>query len=561
MEKNDRTVHRSDRLSVRTKIPILTGILGLFLLLIGMGGQWLFQASVKNTAEISIPQSGESAKVMRIPSEAGGSSGYDFTMKGDGPWDVSLIRSVDAAAWIGDAQQIVLNRDGENLVPEVTGQSSTALAQNGMDIFAKTTVQRGDTAQRIPPVQSGQMYDVIIIGKDGAALPRAVAVSRSGKAPQPWALPMMIIGGIILLASMLWFLLERRRRRAAPQNLVQAAGSHRAPRALSVLAVLGLAGTALVPGGSFPLSLQRESTPAPSSSVKDTTPTVSGPQLAQIVTEVSSVLTKADASKDKGLLATRATGAALTLRSSNYDVRSKNPKAAAPGSISSTIVTSMVPYADSFPRTVVAVVQETSNDLPRALVLEQKDVHSQYRVRGTMAMLPGAHFPKPSSDPSARALRDIDKGTAAMSGRSALDALSGYLQHPTGPQKDTFESTAFQTELIDFQKQVRQNTKDATVNFTQTVDYNETRVMPTADGGSMVFGYLFMRYTAAPKSKGGTLDLTGTPYEKLVGQSTVKGPITVGYGESVMIYVPKAGASTKPVVTGVDQDLLFARKG
>ncbi len=553
---------------MRTKFPILAAILGLFLFLIGAGGQWVFKAPVQQAVETQLPDSAKDAQILRIPASAGGTEGFDFTMKGTGPWDVALIRSVDAKAWVANTKEVVLTRNGDELAPQVSGTETQPLDTSSSDIFAKITEQRGETAQHISAAQASQQYDVVVVGKNGSGLPSSFVVNRTVQAPQPWAVPLMLAGGILLLGALLWAFLQRRRTAAAAP--VEAAddapttqlstvgavrsGSHQAPRALAGLLVAGLVAGASLPG----MSLPGESSSASSSD--DATPTVSGPQLSRIVESVSSVLGKADAEKNKDLLAQRAVGGALTLRTSNYEIRSKNPKASAPAAVSTKIVTSMVPYADSFPRTVVAVVQESPSDLPTALVLEQKDAHSAYLVRETMSMLPGATFPKPA-DSKVRMLSAEDRGGAVMSGEEVMSALSEYLQDPTGNRKSVFESTAFQTELIDFQKQVRQKTKDATVTFKHTVDLHETRVLPTADGGAMVFGYMSMLYTAAPKQKGELLDLSGTPYEKLVGSSKVDGKISVAYGESVMIYVPKEGSSQKPVVTGVDQDLLSARKG
>ena len=104
------------------------------------------------------------------------------------------------------------------------------------------------------------------------------------------------------------------------------------------------------------------------------------------------------------------------------------------------------------------------------------------------------------------------------------------------------------------------NADGTKTTFSQAVDHNETRSLPTADGGSMVFGYLRLLYTATPENKNDSVNLAGTPYAKLVGSQSVKGTVEVVYGQSVMVHVPKQGSGKKPIVTGVDQELLSARK-
>ncbi|GAA1347634.1 hypothetical protein [Falsarthrobacter nasiphocae] len=547
----------------------MAAIVGLFLALVGAAGLTFLKTTEQSTVNVAMPAGSEHSKILRIPAEVGGQDGLDLTIDGQGPWNVSLIRSLDVKAWAGDAQQTVVSRAGGDLSASTEGTAAAAFAPASTDIFATTAVQRGRTVQHIDPVRDNQRYDVVITGSEGAPLPSSLTVSKDVEVAQPWGLPLLIVGLLVALGSLLAWLLMRRKgdddRLAAGSSprareaVRVARGSHRA-QAVSPLLAMALAGSFAVPAAVSTSPAPSAASPSASAGAQDYTPTVSGQQLERIVKAVSADAEKADKAQSASALTGRFTGAAKTLRAGTYAMRAKNSSIAPPAPIATKIVTSMVPFSDEFPRSVVAVVQDGPQDLPVALVLEQKRAQDDYVLRDTMSMLPGAKFPKPDNEPGSRAV-GLDDGRGVLTPARSLQALADVLDHPEGPSKGAFESTSFQKDLIDFQKSVTKNAGGVNSTIRQAVDWNEARAFPTADGGVMVFGYLNMLYTASPKESGGSVQLSGTPYEKLVGAASVKGPVEVSYGQSVMMYVPKRGSGEKVVVTGVDQDLIGARKG
>lgn len=74
----------------------------------------------------------------------------------------------------------------------------------------------------------------------------------------------------------------------------------------------------------------------------------------------------------------------------------------------------------------------------------------------------------------------------------------------------------------------------------------------------MVFGYLNHTYSSVPRGAGDSIDLDGTVYEALTGETSTDEGIDVRYGEAVMMYVPPADSDERVRVIGAAQQLLSA---
>lgn len=316
--------------------------------------------------------------------------------------------------------------------------------------------------------------------------------------------------------------------------------------------------------GAAPALASQPLTAAPTAETDDeaTPPVVLGTQLERILAEVAGTVQAADAAKDPALLGTRAGGSAAALREAGYATAAKVPTQPAPEQVAAEpLKTDLVMGGTEFPRSIVAVTQGPENEVPQALLLVQESARENYKLMSSIRMLPGTTFPaRPAGgagvDPAAA---DSAEGLTA-SPQAAVESLADALTNPDGANRDTFSSNTFAEAVTKFQSEVTSSPDNefANITFNHAAVPAETRALHTADGGAIVFGYMDSSYTSVPKEAGDSINLEGTIYQTLTGETSTDAGIDVKYGEGVMLYVPPAGSTDKIQVIGAVQELLSA---
>ena len=305
-------------------------------------------------------------------------------------------------------------------------------------------------------------------------------------------------------------------------------------------------------------------TAAPTAETDDdaTPPVVLGTQLERILADVAGTVQAADAAKDPALLGTRAGGSAAALREAGYATAAKVPTQPAPEPVAAEpLKTDLIMGGTEFPRSIVAVTQGPENEVPQALLLVQASARENYKLMSSIRMLPGTTFPaRPAGgagvDP---APADSAEGLTA-SPQAAVESLADALTNPDGANQDTFSSNTFAEAVTKFQSEVTSSPDNefANITFNHAAVPADTRALRTADGGAIVFGYMDSSYTSVPKEAGDSINLEGTVYQTLTGETSTDAGIDVKYGEGVMLYVPPAGSTEKIQVIGAVQELLSA---
>lgn len=552
--------------------------IGALLVLLGIGQ--LTWWAPPETVTVSVPQDAQSGPVTVIDAGAkpSGTDDVDITVESEGPFTLAVGRANDVEAWVGEAAHLTVTGVGEDqLQTEFTDGEPTVPNPSGADLWTSEETAEGSLTHRWLDPGEGE-WSILVAADGEAPAPTAISITSPNDAATPWAVPLIILGALLLVLGIALAFIKPRGGRRRPATVGSRAHARqqsrrrdsrrsfaslpgRGPLVLALAAALGLSGSAAYATGT--------ETPAPSpseSAAEDAQPASEYPvilesQLARILDSVDTTVAEADAAADATLLEPRVAGAAATLRSANYSVRSQADDVPAPTPVAAEpILTSMVPTGNEWPRTVVALTQGESNPVPQALVLVQEDPRSNYRLMSSIQMLPGTTFPTTGSSAGVEELPVDEAGGLTASPQEAVAAIANYLTDPEGDNAETFEPNSFADAITSFQSDVVADAGNdsAEITFTHEAAPANTRAVSTGDGGAVVFGYLDHTYSSVPEGPGDSIALDGTVYETLTGEDSTEDGIDVRYGEAVMMYIPPAGTEEKITVIGAAQQLLSA---
>lgn len=549
--------------------------IGALLVLLGIGQ--LTWWAPPETVTVSVPADAQSGPVTVIDAGAkeGDAEDIDISVQSEGTFTLAVGRASDVDAWVADAAHLTVTGIGEEeLATEFTEGEETVPNPSGADLWTSEETADGSLTHRWLDPGEGE-WSILIAADGETPAPTAVSITSPNDTATPWAVPLIIVGALLLVLGVaLGFTKPRRpsRHPAAAGTRARARNEgRRGPRgssftahpvrplaALGLTVALGLSGTAAGHAtGTEPA--------APSGSAEaesaEQHPVILETQLERILASVATTVAEADAAADATLLESRVAGAAASLRTANYSVRSQADEVAAPTPVAADpVLTSMIPTGSEWPRTVVALTQGESNPVPQALVLVQDDPRSNYRLTSSIQMLPGTTFPT-AGTPEGLQMLPVDGGEELVaSPEDAVAAIADYLTKPEGRNAATFEPNSFADAITSFQSDVVADAGNdsADITFTHKPVPEHTRAISTGDGGAMVFGYLDHTYSSVPEGPGDSIALEGTVYETLTGEESTEEGIDVRYGEAVMMYVPAAGSDQKITVIGAAQQLLSA---
>ncbi|MCQ1952924.1 MULTISPECIES: hypothetical protein [Arthrobacter] len=561
---------------MRNKFAVPLIVLGVLLMLIGIG-QRTFWAPPE-TQSVSMEAEGtEGAVVTVLEPEllAEYSDGVDITVRSDAPFTLAVGRANDVQAWVADAAATRLSPgDGNSDLTVGTDKTGkTAPNPAGSDLWVIEESGEGELSYDWEAPGEGDWR--MLLATDGtAAAPTDVTLTWANDATRPFAVPLIVIGALLaVLGLALAFLRSgsdgpRRssRRSAGPETgpadkqpsvsgttsaFTAAAPNRRRP------AFLAAAAAAVLAAGSAPAAAL-----AADESAAGSQPVIVDSQLTRILDSVAGTVEAGDAAKDASMLKPRVGGAAYAMRAANYAVAAKSADHEAPVPVAAeTLRTQSIGTAADWPRTVVAVTQGEENPVPQALLLVQDSARDNYKLVSAVQMLPASTFPQPpaATEGSAQIPADSDNGLA-MSPQDAVAALADSLTNPEGENKDTFGANRFSEDVVKFQQQVQSDPKNefATNTFQHAADPKETYALRTEDGGAIVFGYLSNTFSSTPKEAGDSVNLEGTVYQALTGETNTDKGIDVTHGEAVMLYVPASGGTSQALVVGAAQELLSA---
>lgn len=563
---------------MRLKIAVPALVIGALLMLLGIG-QLTFW-SPPETVTASVPAGSQAGPVTVIDAgaKAADADDVDITVRSEGTFTLAVGRAGDVDAWVGDAAHLrVTGITEDGLDTTFTEGEETVPNPSGSDLWTSEETADGSVTYRWLDPAEGEWS--ILLAADGEnPAPTDISVTWPNDATTGWAVPLIVIGALaIVLGIALFFVTPKRSRRAAEgsrahqRRLETRKKPNRAGGASFGVAVVAAGLT--VSGAGLAHASTSDPSPAPSSDPSSTAsataeataeaapPVLLESQLERILASVATVVAEGDAASDAELLEPRVAEAALALRTANYDVRSQASDVPEPTPVAAEpVLTTMVSSETSWPRTVVALTQSDENPVPHALVLVQADPRSNYQLSAAIQMLPGTTFPASDGAAGVDEVPVDDAGELALAPQAAMDAIADFLSEPDGDNAETFEANSFADAITSFQADVVADpgNDSADITFVHESDEDFTHALSTSDGGAMVFGYLNHTYSSVPRGAGDSIDLDGTVYESLTGETSTDEGIDVRYGEAVMMYVPAAGSDERIRVIGAAQQLLSA---
>lgn len=514
----------------------------------------------------------------------------EFTLSGEGSFNVMLGRERDVQAWVGDAAHNTVtgittdvprdeaprvdieHADGQATVPDPKGSDLWLDVQEGQDRLEQrwSVPSDGDWA--------------LLVARDGAEpAPTEMTVTWTNRVgDSPWIVPLYVIGGLLVLigiALLAWAVVRRARGphggsgkptapaggptspRTAPGTSgtgstgtasrmsagtdsarpAPAAPSRRTVRGigagLTVLAI-GLAGVA--PAGAAP-----SATAEPAPADEQAYPVLTDTQLERIMGKVSQTVKAGDAAQDAKKLRPRVADHALEMRSLNYRNRKIDDSVPAPEPVAASPVLSAVAVSDpSFPRTAMAITEGEGNSTPQILMLRQDSARSQYHLVATAPMTPGAQLPAGNLDQAGvEVLESADAEGLVMAPGHAVSGTARYLSDSGDDFSKQFEPNPYVDAVHEYQEGLIANAGDARFTFRRQSVPESVVGLRLADGSAIVFGDLYARTIARPKEAGGTVIVDELAAELRGGGRATRNGVQMTYREVLVLHVPAAGAS------------------
>lgn len=300
-------------------------------------------------------------------------------------------------------------------------------------------------------------------------------------------------------------------------------------------------------------------TPSPTAADQTEPVSLKPVQVQRILDDISIVAREADAANDRRILVERFEGAALAVRTTNYQLRARNARIAGLQAIAATPIKFNLPAAtSSWPRVAMAVTDEEGDTaLPQMIVMQQDSPRTNYKVWFTIRLMPGAEIPAvPSSeigaipvDPASLFLKlepnklPIAFGDVLNLGQASLSAQLFDLDNE------------FYRQVSQAQKDQATSLNNANIQYAHLLGDPNVISMATSNGGALVAVYQLDRYTIRPKRANSAVAV-GAQERLLLGATGSTRGVRSVYGDMLLFYVPPAGDSSKIVLLGATQGLI-----
>jgi hypothetical protein len=522
----------------------------------------------------------------------------EFTVTGEGSFNVMLGRDRDVQAWVGDAAHNTFTGittdvpDGE--APRIDVEHSDGEAEvpnpKGSDLWLDVQQAQDRLEQRWSVPSDGDWS--LLIARDGTEpAPTELTVTWTNRVGNsPWIVPLYVIGGLLALvgvALLAWAVVRRTRGprggastpaaqvggsasprstpgasgtgsttapsarvSSAPISAVPTAGapSRRGGRGLGAgIAVLAIGLAGIAPAGAAPTTTAAASAPASEETTgEEAYPVLTDVQLERILGKVAYTVRVGDAAKSSAKLRPRVASQALEIRTLNYRNRKIEDSVRAAEPVAATPVLSAAAVSDpSFPRTAMAVTEGTGNSTPQILVLRQESARGQYRLVDSAPMTPGAELPAGSLDQTGIEVMAVDdREGLVMSPGQAVAGTARYLTDPSDDFWKNIHANPHMTAVHQYQDDLVAAAEDARIRFHRLAVPDSATTLRLQDGSALVFGHLDARTVALPAEAGGTVIVEGLAAE-LVGTASGEtgSGLDMTYREVLALHVPASGAS------------------
>lgn len=493
-----------------------------------------------------------------------------------------------------DAESDAAASDGS--APETTPTRTPA----GSDLWL---AEYSDPSTVVAPLQLPSTMSVIVASDGTEAAPASIALTWDVSQTTPWAGPLILLGIIVLVGGVVLYVLAIRHarrsrgpRRKAPPPLLEtqpidvsiesaekgvitaAPGTRRSGRRKTLVAVPALLGaTLLFAGCSADAWPQFAPTPTPSSTApvvdsdEQQAPAVTESQAKQILGRISETVAQADEARDATLAGTRLTGAALNERTTNYTLRGSIADYAALPAIPSEPTQIILPQAyDGWPRTVMAVVQNSASDATTStiMMMTQDDPWAEYKLSyvgnlggstempdvapayiGAAQVPPGSSFLIVAPDQLASAYADVlangDQSTFSGLFDEQSDLFSESVAADRQKRLDAFNTTATDT---------------GTLEFSSAAGSTAPLALATLESGAIVAVTVTETDTVKPANGDVVIKFDTNPtVQALTGVAESKSGVATTFADQLFFYVPAQSSTEKIRLLGYSSHILEAK--
>ncbi len=495
-----------------------------------------------------------------------------------GPVFLSTGRESDIVGWIGDSQYVELkmmvNTSQEKIIiGEVERAGGGELADpNGSDLWR---IQVADNLEGKISVPEGNEVGVLVAASGVDMAPRELTITWDlGNQTAPLA-PITIVGlvlmalGALLSAWTFWDIQKRARitrnwkgpKRPRPprgsRKIVSQAGtgpitSRRQARGLRFAALL-LAPIALT--GCTPEYVNPIVSPSPSPALDVLSPVITKDQVSRILTQISDVVTQADAEFDRESIEQRVAGPAMIARRAEYNIARRLEEPVAPQPILASPIQLFLPSAtDTWPRSVMVV---TGEDTLQMLILRQETARDQYQLYQYMNLLPGIDFPEVAAETVGANLVKPDSKFLLMSPADLATAVGSLLNEGLDSPWSVLVdgNNQYISDVSSVQAGLAETLANANLTFEHKLASTDMVLLSSGEGGALVALYMIDTYTIIPKEPGDAVAISGDE-AILLGTGGSATGIETKYGAMLLFHVPATGSDSRVTLLGATQQLL-----
>ncbi len=586
----------------------------------GIAQRTIFQGPRTATTEISVE---EDAPYLLIDGAVLNSMPGTQTLRAHGDGDIFAAygRTADMQAWLADTSYTHVTLDSAELPeselvepapptpdptvsPEspaegdATTETSAARSPIGSDLWLDEFQQ---TDILIAPLQVPAEMSVLVATDGVEPAPADVSISWPIGNGTPWAGPLIVAGGILMAIGVFLYILGIRharrargpRRKGLPLPMTEpidiaveesdkgviSAGRTRKSlgstrRAFVVIPAVAV--SAILFAGCSADSWPRmgaSPSPSPTASVivpeGQDSPAVTKAQAERILGRIAQTTADADQALDATLAGTRLDGAVLAARTTNYALRGAIPDYAPPAPVLTKPLEIVLPQSyDSWPRSVLAVVDDKESKTSSIMIMTQADAWSPYKLTyqasldastlmpdlaatyvGAPQVQPDSPFLIMAPDQVAAAYADvIDKGDESEFA-GMFDADSDHLRPSIAADR--------QKRLDEF-NQTAANTGQLT--FSAVPGTFDPFAIATLESGAIVAVNIHEVDTVKPTNADAVIKLPNNATVKtLAGAEQSSTGFTTTFSDQLFFYVPAQPSSEKIRLLGYASAILDAK--
>lgn len=278
------------------------------------------------------------------------------------------------------------------------------------------------------------------------------------------------------------------------------------------------------------------------------------PQAARVVEDTMAELAAADSERDSDLFGVRIGGDAATVRRAEY--RRAEGDGPDPTVLPSTMQALYVSGAEGWPRTLVGVTEQASEDAtPVVMFWVQESIESPYQLRGWAHMIPGATLPAMPGPSTGADQVELTDGALDPTAQEQLENYLELLREGSSSDHDeAFAEDNYRERLFAARSTLSEAASDANGEYVDTVqsDIDNTFAMATADGGALVFAPV--RIASSFSVERATVSIPEADEPLLDGE--IDDQVTHHYRDFIVMYIPGPDVDELPAVVAADHNLV-----